>query len=397
MTANAAIQTPSYRIRSIDLLRGLVMVIMALDHVRDLLHHDAFLYNPLDASKTTPVLYLTRWITHFCAPTFVMLSGTSAYLVGLRKGKQELSRFLLTRGLWLIFVDFTIMSLAFSFTPKLIGFSVLAVMGSGMILLSLLVYLPERIIPIMGLILIFFHNTLDGIQFAPGSTAQIIWSLLHSPGAAQFGNITFLIAYPLIPWVGLVMAGYGLGMLFRPEFDPARRTRLLRFMGLSAIFLFIVLRYINVYGDPLRWKPGATAVQTLMSFFNVLKYPPSLLFLLVTLGPVLLMLSWLQTASISSENPLVLLGRVPLFYFVVHFQIIHIIAIAVAVGMGHPLGVMLTHNFILDTPKIIDNYGLTLPWIYAIWILLVLALYPVCRRYAKYKENHREQWWLSYL
>jgi len=397
MPANAAIQTPSYRIRSIDLLRGLVMVIMALDHVRDLLHHDAFLYNPLDASKTTLVLYLTRWITHFCAPTFVMLSGTSAYLVGLRKGKQELSHFLLTRGLWLIFVDFTIMSLAFSFTPKLIGFSVLAVMGSGMILLSLLVYLPERVIPVIGLILIFFHNTLDGIQFTPGSTAQTLWSLLHAPGAAQFGNITFLMAYPLIPWVGLVMAGYGLGMLFRPEFDPARRTRLLQVMGLSAIFLFIVLRYINIYGDPLRWEPGATAVQTLMSFFNVLKYPPSLLFLLVTLGPVLLMLSWLQTASISSENPLVLLGRVPLFYFVVHFQIIHLIAIAVAVGMGHPLGAMLTHNFILDSPKIIDNYGLTLPWIYAIWILLVLALYPVCKRYAKYKERHREQWWLSYL
>src|ERR1044072_1002918 len=181
MPANTAIQTPSYRIRSIDLLRGLVMVIMALDHVRDLLHHDAFLYNPLDASKTTLVLDLPRWITHFCAPTFVMLSGTSAYLVGLRKGKQELSHFLLTRGLWLIFVDFTIMRLAFSFTPKLIGFSVLAVMGSGMILLSLLVYLPERVIPVIGLILIFFHNTLDGIQFTPGSTAQTSWRMTHAP------------------------------------------------------------------------------------------------------------------------------------------------------------------------------------------------------------------------
>lgn len=396
MTITSAIK-PSYRIQSIDLLRGLVMVIMTLDHVRDLLHHDAFLYNPLDPSKTTPVLYLTRWITHFCAPTFVMLSGTSAYLVGLRKSKKELSRFLFTRGCWLIFVDFAIMCFAFSFTPKLLAFSVLTVMGAGMILLSLLVYLPERIIPIIGLILIFFHNTLDGIQFTPGTSAQMCWSLLHAPGAAQFGNITFLISYPLVPWVGLVMAGYGLGMLFRPDFDPARRKQLLLAIGLSAIFLFIVLRYINIYGDPLRWQTGATATQTLMSFFNVLKYPPSLLFLLVTLGPVLLLLSWLQTVSISSGNPLVVLGRVPLFYFVVHFQVIHLIAIAVAVGMGHPLGAMLTHNFILDTPKIIDNYGLSLPWIYAIWILLVLGLYPLCKRYAMYKQMHREQWWLSYL
>jgi uncharacterized membrane protein len=270
-------------------------------------------------------------------------------------------------------------------------------MGAGMMLLSLLVYLPERIIPIIGLILIFFHNTLDGIQFTPGSSAQTYWSLLHAPGAAQFGNITFLIGYPLVPWVGLVMAGYGLGMLFHPDFDPARRKQLLLVMGLSAIFLFIVLRYINIYGDPLRWQAGANTTQTLMSFFNVLKYPPSLLFLLVTVGPVLLLLSWLQAASISSENPLVLLGRVPLFYYVIHFQVIHLIAIAVAVGMGHPLGAMLTHNFILDTPKIIDNYGLSLPWIYAIWILLVLGLYPLCKRYAKYKQMHREQWWLSYL
>lgn len=397
MTANAAAQPHSYRIQSIDLLRGLVMVIMALDHVRDLLHHDAFLYNPLDASKTTPILYFTRWVTHFCAPTFVMLSGTSAYLVGLRKSKQELSRFLLTRGCWLIFVDIAIMCFAFSFSPKLLAFSVLAVMGSGMILLSLLVYLPERVIAMIGLILIFCHNTLEGIQFTPGSTAQMFWSLLHAPGVTRFGNITFLIGYPLVPWVGLVMAGYGLGMLFHPEFDPARRQRLLRVMGLSAIFLFLVLRYIDIYGDPLKWQPGANGIQTLMSFFNVLKYPPSLLFLLITLGPVLLMLSWLQTASISPGNPLVLLGRVPLFYFVVHFQVIHIIAIAVAVGMGHSLDAMLTHNFVLDTPKIIDNYGLSLPWIYAIWILLVLGLYPVCKWYAKYKAMHREQWWLSYL
>jgi hypothetical protein len=193
------------------------------------------------------------------------------------------------------------------------------------------------------------------------------------------------------------IAGQIVAEQFRPEFCPAMRSRRLRVLGLSAIFLFIVLRYINIYGDPLRWQPGDTAIQTLMSFFNVLKYPPSLLFLLVTLGPVLLLLSWLQHVSISSAHPLVLLGRVPLFYFVVHFQVIHLIAIAVAVGMGHPLSAMLTHNFILDTPKIIDNYGLGLPWIYAIWIVLVLALYPLCKRYAKYKERHREQWWLSYL
>lgn len=392
----AAIKTPSYRILSIDLLRGLVMVIMALDHVRDLIHHDAFVYNPLDATQTSPILYLTRWITHFCAPTFVMLAGTSAYLVGLRKPKKELSRFLFTRGCWLIFIDLAVMCFAFSFNPRFFAFSVLAVMGAGMMLLSLLVYLPERIIPAIGLTLIFLHNTLDGIQFPQGSAAQLAWNLVHAVGVAQLGSITFLVGYPLIPWVGLLMAGYGLGMLFRPEYDPALRKRQLQVWGLSAIFLFFVLRYINIYGDPLRWKPGADAVQTFMFFFNVLKYPPSLLFLLITLGPVLLLLSRLQTVDIAHGNPLVTLGRVPLFYFVVHFQVIHLIAIGVAVAMGHSFGAMLTHNFVLDTPKILDSYGLSLVWVYVIWILLVLAMYPLCKWYAGYKERHREWWW-SYL
>jgi uncharacterized membrane protein len=385
------------RITTIDLLRGLVMVIMALDHVRDLLHHDAFFFNPLDETKTTPVLYLTRWVTHFCAPTFVMLSGTSAYLVGLRKTRQQLSSFLLSRGCWLIFADLVIMSFAWSFTPRLIAFGVLAVMGSGMILLALLVRLPDPVVPGIGLAMIFLHNTLDGVRFAPGSLAQNLWGLLHVPGIAPVGGFTVLVGYPLIPWVGLMMTGYGLGMLYRPEYDAGKRKRLLQVLGLSAIFLFFLLRSANIYGDPVLWKPGADAVQTFMIFFNVLKYPPSLLFLLVTLGPVLLMLSWLETARISENNPLVVLGRVPFFYFVVHFYMIHLVAIAVAVGQGHPPGAMLSHNFILDMANIRDSYGVSLTWVYVIWALLVLGLYPLCKWYAGYKASHREQRWLSYF
>lgn len=396
MTATAT-KAPYTRVLSIDFVRGLVMVIMALDHVRDLLHHDAFFFNPLDQTQTSPVLYLTRWITHFCAPAFVMLAGTSAYLVGLRKGKNELSRFLFTRGCWLIVVDLVIMSFSFSYAPRLFAFSVLAVMGTGMILLSALLYLQDRLVLGIGLTLIFLHNALDGIQFPPGTPGQYIWGLLHVVGIVPLGKITFLIGYPLIPWVGVLMAGYGLGSMYRPEYDPARRKRLLQVLGLSAIFLFFVLRYINIYGDPVRWTPGADAAQTFMIFFNVLKYPPSLLFLLITLGPVLLLLAGMETARISSSHPLVILGRVPLFYFVVHFQVIHLVAILVAVAQGHSLEAMLTHNFILDMGNIRDSYGVSLGWVYVIWALLVLALYPLCKWYARYKERHKDKRWLSYV
>jgi uncharacterized membrane protein len=395
MITNAIPESP--RKVSIDLLRGLVMFIMALDHVRDLLHADALNFNPLDETKTTALLYATRWVTNFCAPTFVMLAGASAYLMGTRRTRKALSYFLATRGLWLLFVDLVIMSFGWSFTPHAIVFSVLATMGVSMMILSLLIYLPEGLLPILGFIIVFGHNILDGVQFAPGSLAQFCWSLVHAPGLVQQGSFSILIGYPVLPWLGVMLCGYGLGILFRPGYHPPRRRRQLLTIGVGAILLFLVLRYLNVYGNPVPWKPGANPLQTLMIFFNVLKYPPSLLFLLITLGPVLLLLAFIADKPLRPDSPLVYLGRVPFFFYVLHFHIIHIIGIIVGVAMGHPLGYMLTYNFVLDTAQIKGNYGVSLIWVYVIWLALVAALYPLCKWYAGYKQRHQDWPWLSYL
>ncbi len=398
MTTASAIPVPaSPRLLSIDFLRGLVMVIMALDHVRDLIHFDALLYNPLDETKTSIGLYLTRWVTHFCAPTFVMLAGASVYLVSTRRSREELRHFLLTRGLWLILVDLTFMSFVFSFTPHLLFFGVIATIGMGMILLSLLLSLPVRAVFSVGLFIILFHNVTDLVQLQPGTPLQFFRGLLRSTAGAQLGSVTIIAGYPILPWFGVMAAGYGLGSLFRPGYDAAKRKRLLRYVGAGAILLFLVLRYFNIYGNPTPWKPGATATQSVMIFFNVLKYPPSLLFLLITLGPVLIFLSFLDDARIRPTHPLISIGRVPFFYYVLHMHIIHLIAVLVGVIMGIPLAQMLTHNFVLETAKLQGHFGVSLAWVYAIWLLLVLGLYPLCRRYAIYKQQHQDKRWLSYV
>lgn len=395
MTTTAIPASP--RNVSIDLLRGLVMFIMALDHVRDLLHADALYFNPLDETKTTALLYATRWITHFCAPTFVMLAGASAYLMGTRRTKPALSWFLLTRGLWLIFVDMVIMSFGWSFAPHAVLFGVLSTMGVGMMILALLIYLPERLLPVLGLIIVFGHNALDGIRFAPGSVAQVLWSFVNVPNMLPTQGFIIFIGYPVLAWLGILLCGYGLGMLFRPGYDPDKRKRLLRNIGLAAILLFVILRYINVYGNPIPWKPGANALQTLMIFFNVQKYPPSLLYTLITLGPVLILLSFIADKPLRPTNPLVYFGRVPFFYYVLHFHIIHIIGIIIGVAMGHPLSFMLTYNYITDTAQLKGSYGVSLAAVYAIWLLLVAALYPLCKWYAGYKQRHQDWKWLSYF
>jgi uncharacterized membrane protein len=373
------------------------MFIMALDHVRDFTHTAALQYNPLDETKTSLLLYATRWVTHFCAPAFVMLAGASACLMGTRRTKQELSYFLVTRGLWLIFTDMVLMSFGWSFTPHTLLFGVLAAMGVGMIILAALIYLPPQQLPVIGLVIVFGHNALYSIQFPQGTTAAFIWGLVHRGALAQAGGFTILVAYPVLPWLGVLLCGYGLGILFGPGYNPAKRKHLLRIIGLAAIVLFLALRYSNIYGDPMPWRTGNTTLETLMIFFNVQKYPPSLLFLLITLGPVLLLLSFITGKPIQPAHPLVIFGRVPFFYYVLHFHIIHLVAIGIGVAMGHPLGYMLAHNFITDNAQLKGSYGVSLAGVYIIWLLLVAALYPVCRRYARYKQLHQDWRWLSYL
>jgi uncharacterized membrane protein len=395
--ANATL-TRSPRLLSIDFLRGLVMFIMALDHVRDFIHRDSFLYNPLDPAKTTVILYITRWITHFCAPTFVLLSGVAAYLYGRQRPKKELSFFLFTRGLWLVFVDLVIVSFSWGFNPPphYSLFGVVAVIGAAMMVLSVLIYLPKTAILWFGLILIFFHNCLDPLQKTGFNSFG--WALLHKMSSFIWGNhYTIQVGYPLIPWTGVLALGYYMGTLFEPGYDPWKRKKILGTAGISAIVLFFILRFFNIYGDPSVYKPGETFTVSLMIFFRVLKYPPSLLYLLITLGPVLILLSRLKDDGISPSNPLVIFGRVPLFYYVVHLYFIHLIGVVVALSSGHPFSDMVADTFIFDNKKLAGTYGLSLFWVYIIWILLVIALYPLCRWYADFKSRHRNWRWLSYF
>jgi uncharacterized membrane protein len=344
------------------------------------------------------ILYITRWVTHFCAPTFVLLTGVAAALLGRKRTKKQLSIFLLTRGIWLVFADLVIISFAWSFNPAphLMVFNVVSTIGTGMIILSFLIYLPQTLILVIGLFIIFFHDTLDNIQIGPDS--PFILSLLHHRNLFVWGDhYNFRVAYPIIPWAGVIAVGYCLGNLFQPGYEAAKRKKLLRWMGISAIILFFVLRYFNIYGNPTEWKAGENSIQTLMIFFNVAKYPPSLLYLLITLGPVLLFLSAVDDSRISSSNPLVIIGRVPFFFYVIHIYVIHLIGVIIALSMGHPFSDMVTDSFITQKKELAGTYGVSLFWVYIIWLIVVFGLYPLCKWYANYKMKHKDWRWLSYL
>src|SRR5829696_8085621 len=299
------------RIDSIDLLRGIVMVIMMLDHTRDFIHNAALQFDPTDLSRTNIALFLTRWITHFCAPVFVFLAGTGAYLQLARgKSKAELSRFLITRGLWLIFLELTVVKLGVFFNPdiRFLGFlQLIWVIGVSMIVLAALIYLPKSVIAALGLLMIALHNLLDSIHVVgwrgPGSPTpglgEKLWILLHQAFYAfpLVGDNSPVIAviYPLIPWVGVMAVGYAFGALY--QLDAQRRRRLLLSIGGAATALFIILRAINVYGDPSPWSQQKNVVYTALSFLATSKYPPSLLFLLMTLGPAIAALALFEKGS----------------------------------------------------------------------------------------------------
>lgn len=382
------------RIDSIDLLPGFVMIIMALDHVRDFFHVAAVTGNPTDMNTTTPVLFFTRWITHFCAPVFVFLTGTGAFLAGRKMSKQELSAFLFKRGLWLIAIELVIMNFIFSFNPhySIVAVQVIWVIGWSLVILSVLHWLPLRVLLIIGLVLVLGHNLLDRFDAQPGQ--QVLWwAFLHQ----QFFDIvtpdhTIFVLYPLIPWPGILLLGYCMGSLFTKEFDPVKRRQWLLKGGLLITLAFFVLRWINIYGDPSLWATQKDGVHTVLSFFNVTKYPPSLLFLCMTLGPALIALWALETAKGKWKNFVVVYGRVPMFYYLIHFFLIHFICMIIFFSNGHTLTEGMK-GFFWFRP---DDFGYSLGGVYLIWAALVLSLYPLCKRYSEYKASHT-QWWLSYL
>lgn len=386
----------SYRVESIDLLRGLIMIIMALDHVRDYFHADSFVISPTDLSKTNTIFFFTRWITHFCAPVFMLLSGASAYLVGIRKGKKALSRFLFTRGLWLIFLEFTIIKIGWSFNVnyQLLELIVIWALGVSMIVLALLIYLPVPWILGIALVMIFGHNSLDSVT-VPGNGADALgWSLLHQPNFLQYGDFPIFVAYPLIPWIGVMAIGYCLGKLYTKEVDAAVRKKWLLIIGVSAVLLFTALRFSNAYGDASKWQQQNSGWFTFLSFLNTSKYPPSLLYLLMTLGPSLIFLAYTESIRSWLAERIKVIGRVPMFYYIVHIYLFHTMALFATYFCGHKPGDMVLDTFVSFEPKL-QGYGFSLGVTYAVWISNVLILYFLCKWYDRYKRTH-SHWWLSY-
>lgn len=384
--------TPKFRIHSVDILRGLVMIIMALDHTRDFLH---FNIDPTNLQTTTPVLFFTRWITHFCAPTFVFLSGTSAFLSGRKKTKKQLSSFLLKRGIWLIIIELTVFNLflTFDITYSFLAIEVLSVIGFSMIILAGAIYLPLRAIFFIGLIIVCGHNFLDVFDYAKPTETPLWWGFLHQQSFFPYGhNRLFAILYPLLPWPGVMMLGYCLGSLYKKEFDAKRRQKILISTGIFATVFFIILRFTNIYGDPSEWHAQKNVVFTILSFLNTTKYPASLLFLSMTLGPALILLSLFEESTGKCSKIVSVYGRVPFFYFLVHFLIIHVICMILFFANGHTLSEANTGFLHFKSP----NDGLPLGVIYLIWIVIVVAMYPLCKRYDRLKSSHKK-WWLSYL
>ncbi|HUF36562.1 MAG TPA: heparan-alpha-glucosaminide N-acetyltransferase domain-containing protein [Gemmatimonadales bacterium] len=379
---------PSRRLDHVDLLRGLVMVIMVLDHVRAYLTDAHF--DPTDMARTDPALFGTRWITHFCAPIFVFLAGASAWIAGTRRTRGELAGFLASRGVWLILLEATLISFGWYFTT---GFTmgviaqVIWVIGASMVVLAGLIYLPRLAIAAFGLALVLGHNLLDGIAPERLGALAPLWHTLHVAGPLEIVPVFML--YPLVPWVGVMALGYVAGpLVFSRESGAGRR---LAWTGALLMLAFVLLRSLDVYGDPApRLAEGGAAVVT-MSFLNLSKYPPSLLYLLMTLGPALVALPLLRRATGPLAGVLVTFGRVPFLFYVVHIYLVHALAVAAGVLQGYPASAL--RVVFLDLP---EGFGFGLPMIYLFWLGIVAALYPLCRRYAALKGRSRA-WWLSYL
>ena len=394
--------TNQKRIESIDVLRGIVMVIMALDHVRDYFHVTANVDNPLNLATTTPALYFTRWITHFCAPVFAFLSGTSIYLQSLKKTKKELSSFLIKRGLWLIFAEIVIIAFAWTFNPfyNFIPLQVIWAIGISMVILGLIIHLPFYLVLALGMLIVFGHNMLDAAEASPDYQPGFWKDLLHHGffSLYQFAPNHFVaIVYPFLPWTGLMMLGYCAGVYFVPHFSAVRRKQMLMLIGVSLIVLFIALRYFNIYGNPRPWSDQSNPMLNFFSFMDVQKYPPSLLYLCATIGPALILLALLENIKNGFTAFIRTFGRVAFFYYVLHIYLIHLIAVICFFAKGHSMEDAIRSAPTLPFMFVIPGEGYSLPVVYLIWLLVVLLLYPLCRKYDRYKSSHKDKWWLSYI
>ncbi len=393
---------PPSRLASLDAWRGLIMVIMALDHARDFMHAGAMTGSPENLATTTPVLFFTRWVTHICAPVFMFAAGAGAFMKLQRGGtKAQLSWFLVTRGLWLVLLELTVMRLAMNFSVSLaypMLLLVLWALGWSMVMMAALIHLPRPALVAVSAMLMLGHNAFDGVGAATLGAWAPLWNVLHQQGVFFAGGVPFVTAYPLLPWVGVMGAGFCFGPVLVME--PAARRRVMIGTGLALLAGFVVLRTFNLYGDPSHWLPQPGWAMSVVSFFRATKYPPSLAFLLMTMGPALLLLAWIETRGWKASHPLVVIGRVPLFYYVVHFWLLHAVASLLALvrygsaslawlfmplpSMGGP------------AQAFPPGFGYSLGTTYLAWMAVVLMMYPLCRWFAGVKVR-RTDWWLGYL
>ena len=377
------------RVGSVDLLRGMVMILMALDHTRDFFSNLRF--SPEDLSRSTPILFLTRWITHFCAPAFFLLAGIGASLaLSGGRSRKDLSRFLLTRGLWLVLLEITVLHIAWNFdwSPP-VFLLVIWALGWSMVILAGLIFLPRGVVAVLSLVVIAGNNLLDGIRPEQFGSLAPFWNVLHVPGFAIPGKA--LVGYPLIPWSAVMALGFALGAVF--DWDSAKRRKFLISTGVAAIVGFVLLRCFNLYGNPFPWTPQRSSLMSAAALLNTLKYPPSLHYLLMTLGPVLIALALLERANMRGAfaSAISVFGRVPLFFFILHIFVIHLLATCLALWQGGEAAFLG-----LDTGSYPAWYGLSLPGVYLVWAMVIAITYLPCRWYSRLKSTRRS-WLMSYI
>ena len=389
---------PKTRVPSVDALRGLIMIVMALDHTREFFHRGAMSFQPDDLTRTTAALFFTRWITHICAPVFMFTAGLGAFL-WLRPGRttHQLSYFLWKRGLWLVVLELTLLRIAFNFSlvNGMILLTVLWALGWSMVALGFLVRVPVRSLAIGSIAVIVLHNLADPVAASQFGSAAWIWNILHQPGAFRVDGVIVRTAYPLVPWMAVMAVGFCFGPIV--ILDPARRRWWMTRIGAGLTLAFLIIRGLNVYGDPAPWSTKFPNM-TVLSFLKTTKYPPSLDFLLMTLGPALLLLAFLDRRTFTRSNPLIVFGRVPLFYFLLHLYLIHALTIPFAYlrygradFLSNPLPSMGGPAKLFP-----PDFGYPLWVVYTVWTGVVVLLYPVCLWFARLKES-RKDWWLSYF
>ncbi|MBE7175482.1 MAG: DUF1624 domain-containing protein [Mucilaginibacter polytrichastri] len=389
---------PAKRIASIDILRGLIMIIMALDHVRDFFHVAAVTGDPLDLKTTTPLLFFTRWITHFCAPVFVFLSGISAYLASRKKSRGETGSFLIRRGLWLVLAEVVLISLALTFNP-LYNFVILEVIwaiGLSMVFLGLFLFISPRIILPAGLLLVFGHNMFDYYSLPGDGALKFFEKFLISSGpfVVPLGKTHFIgFFYTVLPWTGLMFTGYGIGKWFTLA-EEKRRSNLL-IAGAVSVLLFVIIRSVNQYGNPQPWSSQKETLFTVLSFLNTSKYPPSLDFSLMTIGPALLLLAFFESQKNQLTRICAVYGKVPFFYFVTHLYLAHFVLVIAFFASGYGAADIIPKRGIsLFRP---DEFGYPLWIVYLIWLSVVAALYAPCKWFAGVKQRNRGKAWVHYF